>query len=157
MNWKFWWNPYQIWCSMAKVRSHRWVSLLPSLLVPIWDQRSHLRWYFSKKHPDLLFENFTHLTYVVDAFGIVLFLLLFASSQTFLPLLKIASDEKVSWKVKTYKVWLISKDRIDCGELDSQLSFVIHTQNKLLWFLGRKNENTVKSDANKSVMVALMW
>ena len=81
---------------MAKVRSHRWVSLLPSLLVPIWDQRSHLKRYFSKKHPDLLCENEPYLTYVFDASWIVLFLLLCASSLTFRLLLKIASDEKVS-------------------------------------------------------------
>ena len=121
----FWWKSHQIWCTMAKVRSPRWVSLSSSLHVPISVQSSSLRWYFGKKHSSILFETSSrlttyvpdafwfvqfsallletslHLTYVSDAFWFVPFLHLCVSSPTFLPPQKIASDEKVSWKVRT--------------------------------------------------------
>ena len=125
----FWWKSHQIWCTMAKVWSPRWVSLSSSLHVPISVQSSSLRWYFGKKHSNILFETSprltsyvplsqmpsglssflctflfetsSYLTCVSDAFWFVPFLHLCVSSPTFLPPQKIASDEKVSWKVKT--------------------------------------------------------
>ena len=82
----FWWKSHQMWCTMAKVWSPRWVSLSSSLHVPISVQSSSLRWYFGKKHSNILFETSLRLTsYVPDAFWFVQFSLHFSVWNKFLP------------------------------------------------------------------------
>lgn len=67
----------------------------------VWQHMSQMPSGLSSFLCTFLFETSSYLTCVSDAFWFVPFLHLCVSSPTFLPPQKIASDEKVSWKVKT--------------------------------------------------------